>query len=180
MTRHIALLRGINVGGNKRVPMARLRELLDGHGHRDVRTLVQSGNVVLTSALEPEALRAELEAQIADEFGFPVPVVVRSRDELAEVIARNPLRDVADVPKLYQVSFLSGEPDPAAAGEIEAADWGPERVVFDGREIFCWYANGMQRSPLAKRLATAGLGVIATARNWNTVERLLALADDAG
>lgn len=176
MPRHVALLRGINVGGHKRVPMPRLRELLSEAGYDGVQTLVQSGNVVLTSRAGSERLRGELERLIEAEFGFPVQIVMRTRDELAEVIARNPLDGVASEPKHYQVTFLSGEPDPAAARKLAEADFGAERCVVSGREIYAWYPEGMQRSGLARSLADAKLGVTATARNWNTVTKLLELA----
>ena len=178
MARHIALLRGINLGANRRVAMGELRELLEGHGYGDVRTLLQSGNVVLTSRAAPARLERDLTKQIADGLGVQTPVIVRTRDELADVVARNPLEGVAKDPKRYQVSFLSAEPDPAAARALEAADIAPERVVVSGREVYAWHAEGIQRSPLARLLTDQRLGVTATARNWNTVTKLLALAGE--
>jgi uncharacterized protein (DUF1697 family) len=105
-------------------------------------------------------------------------VVVRTRDELADVVARDPLGEVADDPRRYQVSFLSGMPDAAVIRELEAQDVAPERFVVSGREIYAWYPSGIQRSPLARLLSDDRLGVTATARNWNTVTKLLALADE--
>ena len=92
--------------------------------------------------------------------------------------ARNPLGDVATDPKRYQVSFLSAQPDPRAVREIAAVDVAPEEFVVSGREVFAWHPNGIQRSPLAKLLSERRLGVAATARNWSTVTKLLALADE--
>jgi uncharacterized protein (DUF1697 family) len=178
MSRLIALLRGINVGRNRRVTMADLRELLASLGYPDARTLLQSGNIVLTSKTSPERLRAELEEQIASRFGIDVPVVVRERDELAEVVELNPLRDVAVESKRYQVSFLSAEPHPDAVRELEAVDVAPERFVVIGREIYAWHPDGIHESKLAKLLTGKRLGVVATARNWNTVVKLLELADE--
>jgi uncharacterized protein (DUF1697 family) len=178
MPRQIALLRGINLGPSRRVSMADLRALLTGHGHGDVRTLLQSGNVVLTSDDGPERLARDLEQQIADGFGMEVSVVVRTRDELAEVIERDPLGDVAADPRRYQVTFLAGELDPGRASELEEVAVAPERFVVSGREIYAWHPDGVGRSALAAQLAQRGLGVAATARNWNTVTKLLALADD--
>jgi uncharacterized protein (DUF1697 family) len=177
MPRQIALLRGINLGPSRRVAMGELRELLTGHGYGDVRTLLQSGNVVLTSELEPEELARALEEQIAAGTGVDPAVVVRTRDELADAVERNPLASVAKNPRRYQVTFLSGEPDAGAVREIEAMDFAPERVAFSGREIYAWHPDGLQRSALAKALSEERLGVRATARNWNTVTKLLALAD---
>src|ERR1700722_14407958 len=107
MASQIVLLRGINIGPRNRIAMPALRELLTGAGFEDVRTYVQSGNVVLRSKLKPKKLEQECERLIAEEFGLQIPVVVRTRDELATVVKRDPLGDVADSPKRYQVSFLS-------------------------------------------------------------------------
>jgi uncharacterized protein (DUF1697 family) len=176
MPRQIALLRGINLGARNRVSMPELRELLTGLGHEDVRTLLQSGNVVLTSDVKGEQLARALEEAIAGELGVESRVVVRTARELAAVVERDPLGDVADDPKRYQVSFLSAKPKAAVVRELEAADVAPERVAVSGREIYAWHANGIQRSPLAKLLTDRKLGVTATARNWNTVTQLLELA----
>jgi len=176
--RQVVLLRGINVGGHRRVPMADLRALLAGLGYERVRTHLQSGNVVESEA-SPEQLRRAIEHGISDELGVEVEVFVRSRDELADVIARDPLGDVADDPSRYLVSFLSAEPDPARVREAAAIDVGNERFVVSGREIYAWHPDGVHMSKLAKVLSERRLGVTATARNWNTVTKLLALADDA-
>lgn len=178
MSCQIALLRGINLGAHRRVAMPALRELLEGLGYGDVRTLLQSGNIVLDAKSPPGRLAGELEAQIATGLGVQTEVVVRTRAELAAVVELNPLREVATEPKRYQVSFLSAEPDPGAIAEILAADIAPERVAHHGREIYAWHASGIQRSPLAKLLAQSRLGVTATARNWNTVTKLLELAGE--
>ena len=178
MARHIALLRGINLGPARRVAMADLRGLCEDLGYEDVSTYVQSGNVVFTSASRPARLQDELEREIAVRLGVETQVVVRTRDELADVIERDPFGDVVDEPKRYQVSFLSGKPTADAAREIEQLEVAPERVVVSGREIYAWHPEGIQRSKLAKALADKRLGVTATARNWNTVTKLLAMADE--
>jgi uncharacterized protein (DUF1697 family) len=178
MPRQIALLRGINLGARNRVSMPELRELLTGLGHEDVRSLLQSGNVVLTSDKKGAQLERALEEAIAGELGVESRVVVRTAPELAAVVERDPLGDVADDPKRYQVSFLSAKPKAAVVRELEAADVAPERVAVSGREIYAWHANGIQRSPLAKLLTDRKLGVTATARNWSTVTKLLELARD--
>ena len=177
MPRQVALLRGINLGSVRRVPMPALRDLLGGLGYGQVRTLVQSGNVVLESDLSPDRLAKDLGKVIAAEFGVDTPVVVRTRDELADVIERDPFGELATTPKWYQVTFLSAEPDAEAVSQVEAADLAPERVVFSGREVYAWHPAGMQRSRLAGLLTDKRLGVTATARNWNTVTKLLELAD---
>ena len=176
MPRQIALLRGINLGARNRVSMPELRELLSGLGHEDVKTLLQSGNVVLTSDETGEALEQALEAAITEELGVESRVVVRTVRELAGVVERDPFGEVADDPKRYQVSFLSAKPKAAVVKALEAADVAPEQAVVSGREIYAWHPEGIQRSPLAKLLTDEKLGVTATARNWNTVTKLLELA----
>jgi uncharacterized protein (DUF1697 family) len=177
MTSQVALLRGINLGPHNRIAMAELRELLSTLGYGDPRTLLQSGNAVFTAKAEPDDLARELEREIAGRFGVETQVVVRSREELAAVVALDPLRDFVDRDKLYQVSFLSAEPDPEAVREIAAVDVAPERFVHVGREIYAWHPNGIQRSPLAKLLSDKRLGVTVTARNWSTTAKLLELAN---
>lgn len=178
MTRQIALLRGINVGGHNRVAMADLRALLAGAGYGEVLTLGVSGNVVLSAKTVPERLGTELEARIAEGLGLQVRVVVRTRTELAAVVAHDPLGELAAAePKRYQVNFLSAEPDPQALQAIAALDLAPERWVHRGREIYAWHPVGVHNSPLAKLLTDKRLGVAVTARNWNTVTKLLAMAE---
>jgi len=171
MPRQIALLRGVNVGGHKKVEMARLRALMESLGYRDVRTYVQSGNVVFSGAKRSEA---HLEQALEKEFGFAVPVVLRTRDELAAVVRRNPLREVASDPAKHVVVFCGAK----AAVDLDAAAFEPERFVVSGREVYFWAPAGLARSELAKVLAAKPLGAKSTARNWRTVEKLLTLADD--
>jgi uncharacterized protein (DUF1697 family) len=178
MATQIALLRGINVGAHNRIPMAELRGLLAELGYPDARTLVQSGNIVLSADLAPENLGGELERAIADRFGVQTPVVVRTHDELAEIVALDPLGDVAEEHKLYQVSFLSAEPDPQAVAKIAQEDFAPERFVHEGREIYAWHPEGIHNSRLARMLSDKRLGVVATARNWKTTTKLLEMADE--
>jgi uncharacterized protein (DUF1697 family) len=157
--------------------MPALRDLLSRAGFGDVRSYLQSGNLVLSSDVPSDQLAADLEGHIASAFGLEVAVVVRTRDELAEVIERNPLTAVVDNPKRYQVSFLSAAPDPAAVSRLAALATEQERMVAIGREIYAWHPDGVARSRLSAGLAGRGLGVSATARNWTTVTSVLALAD---
>jgi uncharacterized protein (DUF1697 family) len=132
---------------------------------------------VLTSGARAEPLERKLEQQIAAGLGVDTQVLVRTRDELADVIARNPLGDVADNSSRYLVSFLSAEPDPRVVRELAGVDAAPEQFVISGREIYSWHPDGIHRLQLRKVLSEQRLGVSATARNWNTVAKLLALAD---
>jgi uncharacterized protein (DUF1697 family) len=154
--------------------MAELRRRLHQAGHEDAITYLQSGNVVLRSELEAEALAREFQARLAEWFGLEVPAMVRSGAELALVVEGNPLAGSADDPKRHQVSFLA-EPAPAGLeAELRQLCAGAERVEVRGREIHAWHPDGIQHSKLARALAAAKLG--ATARNWRTVTALAAMA----
>jgi len=172
MAKHVALLRGINVGGHRRVSMPDLRDVLAAAGYEDVVTLLQSGNVVLKAKGSAKTLGPALEALIDKELGVDPLVVVRTHADLGAVIDANPFPDAADHPKLFQVSFLSAKPKAAVVKELEGADWAPDRVAFRGREIYADYPDGMQKSKLGRALTDKRLGVTATARNWNTVLKL--------
>jgi uncharacterized protein (DUF1697 family) len=178
MTTYVALLRGINLASRNRVPMAELREHLTALGYGDVRTLLQSGNVVLDADVPPERLAREIEREVRARFDVRSPVVVRTREQLAAVVALDPLREVVTEDRLYQVSFLSAEPPTEAINKIATAELEPERFVHDGREIYAWHPNGIHSSPLAKLLSDKRLGVIATARNWKTTVKFLDLASE--
>ncbi len=156
--------------------MPELRELLAGAGYGEPRTYVQSGNIVLDSDRPAAELEADCARLLAERFGFDVQVVSRTADELAAVIARNPLAGLATDPKRYQVSFLSGLPAPDAVARLASLAAGGEQLVADGRELYVWHPDGVARSKLASRLAAAaalGPDVHATARNWTTVTTLL-------
>ena len=178
MARQIALLRGINLGAHNRVPMPDLRTALGEAGYEDVATLVQSGNIVLTSAKQPRTLEREISALVRKRFDVDCATVVRARDELAGVIERNPIPEGPSTPKLFQVTFFSETPDPAGVARLAGLDLSPERVEVIGREAYAWHPEGIQKSRLARELGKA-LGPGGTARNWNTVTKLLALADSA-
>jgi uncharacterized protein (DUF1697 family) len=177
MARYVALLRGINLGPRNRVAMPALREALEEAGFDDVQTYVQSGNVVLGSRAKADSVRRKVENVMGERFGLEIPVVVRTRAELAAVVKRNPLGKVATEPKRYQVSFLEKKLPAKTLKELEAVAAPSERVVAHGREIYAWHPAGVARSKLWAKLAGKGLGVTATARNWTTVEALLELAD---
>lgn len=177
MPRQLALLRGINLASKRRVGMADLRRLLEDAGHEDVRTHLQSGNVVLSSPLSPRKLEARLERQLADALDFEVTVLVRTRAELTKVVAHDPLAAVASDRSRYVVSFLSKRLPAKVARELESAEVAPEQLAVHGRELYAWHPNGLQRSPLSKLLDDRKLGVVSTARNWNTVVKLLELLE---
>ncbi len=158
--------------------MPELRECLALDGLKDVRTYVQSGNVVASSNKAPEEVARRCRALITEQFGLDIAVIVRTREELAQVVGLNPLKEVADNPKRYQVTFLSSELDPKQLERLTALAGPGERVVAIGRELYSWHPEGVGRSKLWGRIAGVGLGVTATARNWTTVTTLLQMADD--
>lgn len=179
MSKQIALLRGINVGGKNKVPMAGLRTALTDRGFRGVVTYVASGNVVFDDpGTPPEETAAAVEAVVEGEFGLRTGVVVRTRDEIAAVVAANPLPEGAAEPARFLAVFLS-EPAPEDAWfrTADRAAYAPDRYEIGDRVVYVWCPGGLGRSKLAADFSGRKLAVTATARNWNTVLKLLALAD---
>jgi uncharacterized protein (DUF1697 family) len=176
--RRIALLRGVNVGGNNLVPMARLRELMVQLGYEDVRTHLQSGNAVFTApTTPPEQAAREIEGQLERHLGLGVRVLVRTGADLARIVAANPLPEAASEPSRLLVNFLSAEPDPERLGELDPADFEPELFGVGEREVYVWCPEGVRAAKLSYAFWEKRFGVLATARNWNTVTRLAALAE---
>jgi uncharacterized protein (DUF1697 family) len=178
MAQHILLLRGINLAARNRIAMADLRGVLEDAGFDDVRTYLQSGNVVLSSAAKADDIARMIERLIAQNFELDVPVIARSRAQLGKIIERNPLKAVASNPKRYQVSFLETKPTREVVRRVEEAAVAHEQVVAIGREIYAWHPDGIGRSRLWTLLAGQRLGITATARNWTTVTNLLSLAQE--
>jgi uncharacterized protein (DUF1697 family) len=168
----VALLRAINLGSHNRVSMPDLRAQLDDLGYEDVATVVQSGNIVLTSPSKPAELSRDLRALLAERFDVDTPVVVRTAAQLRKAIKDNPLPEAEGDLKLFQVVFCEDKVPAEIARGIESADIGDERVAVRGREVYAWHVNGIQNSPLAKLLVDKRLRTIGTARNWNTVLKL--------
>ena len=175
MPKHAVLLRGINLASRNRISMPELREALEAAGFGDVATYVQSGNVVVSSTSQASAVGREVSGLIKKRFGLDIAVIVRSHAELAEVVKLNPLAQVAVDPKRYLVTFMSGELPGAVVERIRGAAGPGERCEVIGREVYWWHPAGVGRSPLWARIASKGLGVDTTTRNWNTVTVLLAM-----
>jgi len=174
--RQIAFLRGINVGRNKRIAMSALRSLVEELGYEDVRTHLQSGNVVFTTSASPGRAAKAMEDELAAKLGISVRVLVRTDKELAGVVDRNPLGDVATDPTRLLVTFLSGRPDPARLRGLDPADYGPDVYRVRDREVYVWCPNGLAASKLGHAFWEKRLELTATGRNWRTVTRLLELA----
>jgi uncharacterized protein (DUF1697 family) len=168
----IALMRGINVGANQRIRMAELRELLVELGCEDPRTLLQSGNVVLHATGRPETVRRRIERGIAERFGFEVAVVVRTVRELEAIVGADPRAGKPTDGSRYLVAFLGGTPDPVGLAEVLALK---DATAGDG-VLYLWCPDGVLKSPASQAATERRLGTTVTARNWNTVTKLLALA----
>jgi uncharacterized protein (DUF1697 family) len=185
MPTHVALLRGINVGGGGKLAMADLRQLVTSLGHADVATYIQTGNVIFTPADgDSTTLASELRTAIAGSLGLNPAVIVLTRDELADAIERNPYKEEPN-PRFVHMVFLPAELDDAAQSQIrqavdEAASRGSkDEATLLRRTLYVHTPNGFGTSELAttllaKRKSPAAAG---TARNWNTVTKLLALCD---
>ena len=174
MTRYVALLRAVNLPGHNKVAMGDLRAWLEDLGFSNPRTLLQSGNVVFDAAMQsPERLEAKLEADAKKRLKIDTPFVVRTCDDLAQVIARNPFsREAASDPGHLLVVFAKTVLAAANVKTLEAAIVGRERVRADGRHLYVVYPDGVGRSRLTGALIDRKLGVAGTARNWNTVCKL--------
>jgi uncharacterized protein (DUF1697 family) len=186
MPTHVALLRGINVGGRNKVAMADLRKVVASLGHGDVVTYIQSGNVVFTSKdTDTAAIAAKLERALEQAVGVRSSVVVLSRAELAKVIADNPFPDEADPKHLHAIfrgaKVAAKEAAAIADAERRAADkGGRDQARVIGRTVYLRTPDGLGRSELAAQLAKADPATTdrgGTARNWATVTRLLAMLD---
>lgn len=174
MTQYVALLRAVNLGTTRRVAMPVLREVLTARGYGAVRTHLASGNVLLESPLPGPELAADLSAAIADHFALDVPVVVRTADELAAVLAADPLGHVATDPARYAVTFYAEPLDPERVAALPPAGSGD--VAVRGRELYAWLPDGLQHSRAAGRTWDQLIGATGTTRNWNTVRKLVELS----
>ncbi|NVB79411.1 MAG: DUF1697 domain-containing protein [Kofleriaceae bacterium] len=176
---YVALLRGINVGGSKSLKMTLLREVLESAGCKDVETYIQSGNVVFAHASRSEAkLQKDLEAAIAKAAKFDVPVVLRSAAELNQVVNDNPFPKSGG--KELHVLFCTTKPTATAFAKIEAAKFAPEAWALANREVYLNLPHGIGTSKLAGAITRVSPAKEATARNWNTVEKLVAMAAERG
>jgi uncharacterized protein (DUF1697 family) len=174
----VALLRGLNVGGRNVLPMEELKGLFADAGCADVRTYIQSGNVLFTAtAALARRLPRLLSEAIATGFGHQVPVVVRSADELREVATRNPFPEAAAAPKRLHVAFLAEAPTPAAVKALDPARSPPDAFVVRGREVYLSLPNGVAGTRLTNDYLDRTLATVSTLRNWRTVKELVALLD---
>ncbi|MGW3338060.1 DUF1697 domain-containing protein [Streptomyces sp. NPDC001009] len=177
-TTYAALLRGINVGGSKKLPMAELRTLLTGLGHDEVRTHLQSGQAVFTASQSDEGILAgELSAAIEKRFGFPVDVIVRDHAYLTAVADACPFPAAELEAKQLHVTYFSAPVDAERFAGIDTAARLPEEFRLGDRCLYLYAPDGLGRSKLGEELARPRVtgGLVATTRNWNTVRKLVEL-----
>ena len=177
---YTAMLRGINVGGHNRIKMDQLRTSLEALGFEQVKTYIQSGNVVFKSAtISPAALSRKIEKQIVGQFGFAVSVISRTADEINKTIANNPfLNDSSINPEKLHVAFLSEAPAPLALKRLAELTLEPDQSRCLGKEVYFYFPNGVSGSSLWKHPLDRVLSVGATTRNWKTVNTLHQMCRD--
>jgi uncharacterized protein (DUF1697 family) len=173
--KYVALLRAVNVAGKGMVSMAELRASAERLGLKNVRTILQSGNLLFQASKSAAALERQLEAEILRRFHQDVPVIVRSDDQLGRMIDRNPFaREAVEDPGHLLAVFLKRAPAPAEEKSLRSAIVGRERIKLDGITLYAVYPDGVGQSKLTAALIDKKLGTRGTARNWNTVLKLQA------
>lgn len=177
MTTYVALLRGINIGKHKRIAMADLRALVEDLGGTDVKTYANSGNVVFGHT-ESGATRLEVAIAdaIRDRTGQDVPVVIRTGEELAEIVSKNPFPDAAVDHKTLHVTFLARTPDAEAVKALAKAEKGPDDYRVVGKEVYLSYPNKLTGAVFMPNGMDTALGMVTTSRNWQTVTKLTEMA----
>lgn len=175
---HVALLRGINVGGKNRVSMAELAALFEAAGCAAVRTFIQSGNALFSA--QPALARrlpGEIASRIEKRHGLRVPVILRTAAELRQVAAANPFLGAGADPKRLHVAFLSAAPGREAVARLDPARSPPDTFTVHGSEVYLSLPNGVGRTRLTNDYLDRTLGTTSTLRNWNTVLELVSLLE---
>ncbi|MFZ1720443.1 MAG: DUF1697 domain-containing protein [Candidatus Moraniibacteriota bacterium] len=178
MHTYIALLRGINVNGQKLISMEKLRSLLEDLGLTGVTTYIQSGNVVFQAGkVPPFVLEKRIQTAIRDVFGFSVPVMVKTRAEWQEIISGNPFVGRKDIDESFlHVTLLSDTPNQGVMDEIMAGEYGVDECILSGKVAYLYCPNGYGKTKLSNSFFEKQTKLIATTRNWKTVSKLLDLS----
>jgi uncharacterized protein (DUF1697 family) len=173
------MLRGVNVGGHGKIGMEALRKLYESLSLRNAQTYIQSGNVVFaTKERDLDPLAGRIGAEIERTFGFRPEVVLRTSSELREVLAGNPFAGRPDLhPGKLIVMFLAGDPGAEARRKVLEIKADPDEVRASGRHLYIYFPNGAGKAKLSMALVERTLKTAATGRNWNTVEKLAAMAE---
>ncbi|MBB5058141.1 uncharacterized protein (DUF1697 family) [Granulicella aggregans] len=164
----VALLRGINVGGKNILPMKSLTELFHQAGAEDIKTYIQSGNVVFRAA-HPDKIATKVRAKILTDFSFKVPVITRSAAELATTVAANPFLQSGIDPSLLHVMFLADQSSPELIAKLDPSHSSPDEFALIGRDLYLHLPNGAARTKLTTAYFDATLKTTGTQRNWRTV-----------
>lgn len=173
---HLALLRGINVGGNNKLPMKDLIEIFIEAGCSDVRTYIQSGNVILGASADlASRLPGLITAGIANRFGHRIPVVLRTAAQLGDVLGHNPFLDAGAADEELHVVFLADVPAPHRVEALDPDRSPPDTFVVRGQEIYLRLPNGAADTKLTNQYFDSKLATISTGRNWRTVTKLFEL-----
>ncbi len=178
---HLALLRGINVGGKHKLPMKDLAAIFEAAGAKDVRTLIQSGNVVFAAdAKLAKRIPGLVEAGIQARFGFPAPVVLCSAAEVAAAMDRSPFRAKGLSEDVVHLMFLKDAPDPAKAEALGPSPFPPDDFVLEGRTVHLHLPNGVADTKLTNAWFDGRLKTVCTGRNWRTMTKLRAMLEEQG
>ncbi len=178
-TTYVALFRGINVGGNKKLPMAKLRELCEGLGFVSVRTYIQSGNLVFRSALDPASVEQRIEGVVEQEFGFHADVIARSARQWTAYARAAAFPDAAEArPKFLHLGLSKQKPARGCVAKLEEYANPDERVALKGDALWVDYGTGVGRSKLTPAVLDRALGSTVTLRNWRTVMAISELLDE--
>ena len=181
MTTHLAFLRGVNLGPTRRIKMADLRVVISGAGFAEVRTYLQSGNVVVSSSLSPAAVATTMRDAISAGCGLSTDVIVRSAAQLRKALDADPLSDVATDPARHVLGLMADRASADAvqklSDRIDTLPSDGDRYAFGDKHFYLWCPNGISKSPFFK-VNWDKLGVSSTQRNWNTVTAMLDLAAD--
>ena len=173
--KHVALIRGINVGRAKRVAMQDLRALVEDLGYSEVSTLLNSGNVVFASSRAAGNAGARIEKELGTRLGVPARVIVLTAAELAAIVKGNPLGKVADDPSRLLVAVFAKPQDRRRLSELARQDWAPEKLAIGPRAAYLWCPNGVLKNRLFEEIGRV-LGESVTTRNWSTMMKLHAAA----
>ncbi len=179
MTVFISMLRAVNVGSTSRIKMEPLRAAYEGLGFKDVRSLLQSGNVLFrTSIKDSRQLARRIKQELERKFGLEIEGVIRTLPELASIVDRSPVLSPRADPAKLLVMFLAGVPDAQGQARLVKAHKGPEMLEIRGPEVYLYYPEGVGRSKLTTAVLERHLGAVGTARNWNTLTKLVEAARD--
>jgi len=175
----LALLRGINVGGKNKLAMRDLAGIFEQAGCENVRTFIQSGNVIFTASLSVSgSLAGVVSSKIAERFGYRIPVILRTARQLRDAISNNPFIKAGIAEDNLHVMFLADRPHPAKTTGLDPDRSPPDRFTLSGRDIYLHLPNGAGRSKLTNAWFDSALSTVSTGRNWRTVTKLLSMMEE--